>query len=130
MCNGGGVIALQGVYPHSWGCAYQEDMCTGGGVSTTGGNTFIAGGVHTRTYVYWGRGINYRGCTFIAGGVHTSMHVYWGRGINDRRCTFIAGGVHTMTHILPQLVKSIYDPSVPMGRHVNTNGNIYLIKSL
>ena len=71
------------------------------------GCTFIAGGVHTRTHVYWGRGINYRGCTFIAGGVHTRMHVYWGRGINYRRCTFIAGGVHTRTHILPQPVKSI-----------------------
>ena len=69
--------------------------------------TFIHGGVHTRTHMYWGRGIHYRGCTFIAGGVHTRTHVYWGRGIHYRGCTFIAGGVHTRTHILPQLVKSI-----------------------
>ena len=40
---------LQGVYLHSWGCAYQ-DACV------------------------LGRGIHYRGCTFIAGGVHTRMH--------------------------------------------------------
>ena len=44
---------LQGVYLHSWGCAYQ-DTCV------------------------LGRGIHYRGCTFIAGGVHTRTHVYWG----------------------------------------------------
>ena len=42
------------------------------------GCTFIHGGVHTRTHVYWGRGIHYRGCTFIPGGVHTRIHVYWG----------------------------------------------------
>ena len=44
---------LQGVYLHSWGCAYQ-DACV------------------------LGRGIHYRGCTFKAGGVHTRTHVYWG----------------------------------------------------
>ena len=71
------------------------------------GCTFIAGGVHTRMHMYWGRGIHYRGCTFIAGGVHTRTHVYWRRGINYRGCTFIAGGVHTRTHILPQPVKNI-----------------------
>ena len=63
------------------------------------GCTFIAGGVHTRTHVYWESGIHYRGCTFIAGGVHTRTHVYWGRGIHYRGCTFIAGGVHTRTHM-------------------------------
>ena len=60
------------------------------------GSCFIAGGVHTRTHVYWGwhplQGVYLHnwgvastsaasttgGCTFIAGGVHTRMHVYWG----------------------------------------------------
>ena len=28
--------------------------------------------------MYLGRGIHYRGCTFIAGGVHTRTHMYWG----------------------------------------------------
>ena len=64
------------------------------------GCTFIHGGVHTRTHMYWGRGIHYRGCTFIAGGVHTRTHVYWGRGIHYRGCSFIPGGVHTRTHVL------------------------------
>ena len=63
------------------------------------GCTLIHGGVHTRTHMYWGRGIHYRGCTFIAGGVHTRTHVYWGRGIHYRGCTFIAGDVHTRTHV-------------------------------
>ena len=52
MCTGEG-HPLQGVYLHSWGRAYQ-DACV------------------------LGRGIPYRGCTFIPGGVHTRTHVYWG----------------------------------------------------
>ena len=71
------------VYLHTWGCPTRTHMYWGRGIHYRG-CTFIAGGVHTRTHVYWGRGIHYRGCTFIAGGVHTTTHVYWGRGIHYR----------------------------------------------
>ena len=128
---------LQGVYLHCWGCAYQDAcvlgvasttggvpsllgvcipgrMCTGGGIHYRG-CTFIAGGVHTRTHVYWGwhplqgvylhnwgGAIHYRGCTFIAGGVHTRMHVYWGwhplQGVYLHcwgcACMCTGGGIH------------------------------------
>ena len=58
--------------------------------------------------MYWGRGIHYRGCTFIAGGVHTRTHMYWGTtsqlqgvylqsawGVNTRTHLFTGGGAST-----------------------------------
>ena len=97
---------LQGLYLHNWGVASTS------AVSTTGGCTFIAGGVHTRTHVYW-VGIHYRGCTFITGGAastsaasnYRGMYLHcWGcayqdacvlgGGIHYRGCTFITGGWH------------------------------------
>ena len=79
----------------SLGVCIPGHMCTGGGIHYRG-CTFIAGGVHTRTHVYWGwhplQGVYLHnwglastsaasttgGCTFIPGGVHTRKHVYWG----------------------------------------------------
>ena len=88
MCTG--VASTTGGVPSLLGVCIPGRMCTGGGIHYRG-CTFIAGGVHTRTHVYWGwhplqgvylhnwgGAIHYRGCTFIAGGVHTRMHVYWG----------------------------------------------------
>ena len=97
--GGGGIhqycIHYRGVYLHCWGC------------------TFIAGGVHTRTHVYWGWhplqgvylhnwGVASTSAASTTGGVPSYLgvcipgHICTGGGIHYRGCTFITitGGWH------------------------------------
>ena len=82
MCTGGGA-STTGVYLHRWGCAYQYACVLGEGHPLQGVYLHSWRCAYEDAYVL-GEGHPLQGCTFIAGGVHTRMHVYWGRGIHYR----------------------------------------------